>query len=150
MKITTSPHQITKSDTFNIDYGAAQGSCLGPLLFIIFINDLHLLPLYSKLILFADDTTIFNSHKTNRYLEYMINTDLHLLQSWFNANKLSLNIGKMVAMKFWDDVTNFHVKIDDQDIPLVKHTKFLGVHIDNMLSWQCHIGNVMEKLNNNK
>ena len=122
-KITTSPNTIVKSDVFNIDYGAVQGSCLGPLLFIIFVNDLHLLPLYSKLILFADDTTIFNSHKTNRYLEYMINTDLHLLQSWFNANKLSLNVGKTVAMKFWEDGSNFHVKMNEWQIPLVKNTK---------------------------
>ena len=63
-KITTSPNKIIKSETFSITCGAAQGSCLRPLLFIIFMNDLHLLPLYSKVILFADDTTIFNSHKT--------------------------------------------------------------------------------------
>ena len=102
-KITTSPNEVTKSDTFNVTCGAMQGSCLGPLLFIIFINDIHLLPLYSKIILFADDATIFNSHKSNRYLQYMIEHDLHLMQSWFNANKLSLNIRKTVAMKFWDE-----------------------------------------------
>ena len=62
-KITTCPNKITKSDAFNITCGAAQGSCLRPLLFIIVVNDVHLLPLYSKVILFVDDTTIFNSHK---------------------------------------------------------------------------------------
>ena len=130
--------------------GAAQGSCLGPLLFIIFMNDIHLLPLYSKVILFADDSTTFNSHKTRRYLQYMIDTDLQLLQSWFNANKLSLNIEKTVAMKFWDDKEDFHVSVNGWKIPLVRSTKFLGVYMDNMLSWHLHINHVMEKLNNNR
>ena len=49
-KITTCPNKIIKSESFSVTCGAAQGSCLGPLLFIIFVNDLHLLPLYSKVI----------------------------------------------------------------------------------------------------
>ena len=61
-KVTTGPNQTVKSDRFNITCGTAQGSCLSPLLFIIFVNDIHLLPLYSKIILFTDDTMIFNSH----------------------------------------------------------------------------------------
>ena len=63
-KITTGPSQIVKSDNYEITCGAAQGSCLGPLLFIIFMNDLTQLPLYSNIILFADDTTVFYSHKS--------------------------------------------------------------------------------------
>ena len=149
-KITTCPNKITKSEAFNITCGAAQGSCLGLLLFIIFLNDIHLLLLYSKVILFADDTTIFNSHKTKRYLQYMIDTDLQLLQSWFSANKLSLNVEKTVAMKFWDDKEDFHVSVNGWKIPLVRSTKFLGVYMDNMLSWHLHINHVMEKLNNNR
>ena len=149
-KITTCPNKIVKSDAFNITCGAAQGSCLGPLLFIIFVNDIHLLPLYSKIILFVDDTTIYNSHKNKRYLQYMIDTDLQLLQSWFNANKLSLNIEKTVAMKFWDDNEDFKVSVNGWNIPLVRTTKFLGVYIDNMLSWHSHINHVIEKLNNNR
>ena len=66
-KITTCPNKIIKSESFSITCGTAQGSCLRPLLFIIFMNDLHLLPLYSMVIIFADDTAIFNSHKTRRY-----------------------------------------------------------------------------------
>ena len=143
-KITTSPNKIIKSETFSITCGAAQVSRLGPLLFIIFVNNLHLLPLYRKVILFADDTTIFNSQKTRRYLQYMIDTDLQLLQSWFNANKLSLNIGKTVAMKFWDNGDDFHVSVNGWKIPLVRSIKFLGVHMDNMLSWHLHINHVMK------
>ena len=61
-KVTTSPNKTIKSDRFDITYGTAQGSYLGPLLFIIFVNDIHLLPIYSKIILFTDDTTIFKSY----------------------------------------------------------------------------------------
>ena len=149
-KITTCPNKVTKSEAFNITCGAAQGSCLGPLLFIIFVNDIHLLPLYSKVILFADDITIFNSHKTKRYLQYMIDTDLQLLQSWCNANKLSLNVEKTVIMQFWDEKEDFHISVNGRKIPLVRCTKFLGVYMDNMLSWHLHINHVMEKLNNNR
>ena len=56
----------------------------------------------------------------------MIDTDLQLLQSWFNANKLSLNVEKTVAMKFWDDKEDFHVSVNGWKIPLVRSTKFLG------------------------
>ena len=66
-KINTAENKSVKSDLFNITYGTAQGSCLGPLLFILFTNDIHLLPIYSRLILFVDDTTIFSHHKVNNF-----------------------------------------------------------------------------------
>ena len=72
----------------------AQGSCHGPLLFIIFCNDVHLLPIYSHLILFADNTTIFNSDKNINYLCYTLEHDLSLIIDWFKANQLSLNLGQ--------------------------------------------------------
>ena len=133
-KITTSPNELVRSESFNVTYGAVQGSCLGPLLFFIFVNDLHLQPLYSKIILFANNTTIFNSSKSKGYLQYMMEHDMNLMQSWFNANKLSLNIGKTVAMKFWHDKDDFRVIINNETIPTVDSTKFLGMHIDSMLS----------------
>ena len=62
--VRTSEHVVTKSDTF----GTAQGSCLGPLLFILYINDIQLLPLFSNVILFADDTTLFASARNDQLL----------------------------------------------------------------------------------
>ena len=72
-KVTTLENKITYSEAYDISFGTAQGSCLDPLLLLLFCNDIHLLPLYSQLILFADDTTLYNSHKSERYLEYMLN-----------------------------------------------------------------------------
>ena len=61
-KIPTSVNVVTYSEPFHIMFGTAQGSCLGPLLFILFCNDIKLLPFYGKLVLFADDTTLINQH----------------------------------------------------------------------------------------
>ena len=61
-KVSTSPNTITYSEPYHVTYGTAQGNCLGLLLFILFCNDIKLLPFYGKLVLFADDTTLLNIH----------------------------------------------------------------------------------------
>ena len=138
-KVNTSPNQVTRSDSFHITYGAAQGSCLGPLLFIIFVNDIHLLSLYSKIILFADDTMIFNSHSSCKYLHFTLEHDLCVLVDWFKANKLSLNLTKTVSMHFWNNKNTLHLVIDNYDIPAVSDTKFLGVYVDEHLTWNAQV-----------
>ena len=106
--ILTSENKITYSTTFNVSCGTAQGSCLGPLLFILFCNDIYLQETYGSLILFADDTTLYNSHHSLNYLNFTLNHDLSVLGGWFKANQLSLNPSKSVA------------------IPIVNTHKFLG------------------------
>ena len=133
-KVITSPNHITKLDNFNVTHGTTQGICLGSLLFIIFVNDTHLLPLYSKIILVADNTTIFNSHKSVTYLQFTMEHDLHVMANWFSVNKLSLNLSKTVAMKFWSGANNFELEPDGYKLPLVTSTKLLGVNIDNTLN----------------
>ena len=71
-KINTAENRTIKSDLYNITYDTAQGSCLGPLLFILFTNDIDLLQIYSRLILFVDDITIFSHHRSKQFLKYMI------------------------------------------------------------------------------
>ena len=149
-KVITRSNKTVRSDRFDITYGMAQGSCLGPLLFILFVNDIHLLPTYSKIILFANDTTIFNSHMSNKYLKFMLAYDLSLMTDWFNANRLSLNLHKTVAMQFWNNNTNLELRVDNVKIPVVESTKFLGVQIDNQLTWHNHVNHLINKLSINK
>ena len=149
-KITMEPNQTVKSDSYNITYGAAQGSCLGPLLFIIFMNGLNLLPLFSNIILFTDDTTLFNSHRSNNFLKYTLEHDLKLMIEWFKANKLSLNLNKTVGIKFWDNKKPFSLHVDNMIIQMAEYTKFLGVYIDHKLNWHIHITNLLDRLNTNR
>ena len=65
---TISSNRVTCSEKYSIEYGTAEGSCLGPLLFLIFCNDIYEVVEQCKLILFADDTTVFYSHKIINYL----------------------------------------------------------------------------------
>ena len=149
-KINTVENGTIKSDLYNITHGTAQGSCLGPLLFILFTNDIHLLPIYSRLILFADDTTIFSHHRSKQFLKYMISHDIELLMDWFKANQLSLNMEKTTMIKFWPDTTPFEIHIGDTIIKTSKFMKFLGVTIDENLTWSCHTDNLLDKLLANK
>ena len=88
------------SKQHNINYGVPQGSVLGPLLFILYTNDLPSTLTVSKSILFADDTTIYYSHSNLNTLCTNLNKDLQILNDWFKTNKLSLNVSKTQYMIF--------------------------------------------------
>ena len=100
VKCRTENGDIAKSSICNVNYGTPQGSCLGPLLFLVFCNDLQLHLLHLRAIQFADDTTLYISHININYLEYCINDDLSRVEDWFKANKLTLNATKTVSMIF--------------------------------------------------
>ena len=148
-KVTVGPSQTVKSDSYEVTYGVAQGSCLGPLLFIIFMNDLTQLPLYSNIILFTHDTTVFNSHKLEKFLKYTLEHDLNIMSDWFKANKLSLNLDKTVGIKLWDN-SNFMLHTNNMSIEMTNHTKFRGVFIDYKLTWHIHATHLLNKLNMNR
>ena len=138
---------IMYSKPYDIEYGTPQGSCLGPLLFLLFTNDLHLHLLYSNCILFADDTTIFYSGKSIRYIEWCIQEDLKILQDWFQANKLTLNLNKTVVMIIGTKIPkNYKIEIDNHTLPVVTATKFLGIWIDSELNWKVHYDKLVVKL----
>ena len=140
------------SRNYTVEYGAPQGSCLGPLMFLIFVNDLQLNLIFSGTILFADDTTIYSSHKNLDYLKWSIEQDLTCIADWFRANKLTLNLTKSECLIFGPN-TNKNLPncllLDNLKIPVVKKTKFLGIWLDDKLNWKIHLANLKMKLKKN-
>ena len=65
--------------------------------------------------------------------------------NWFSANKLSLNLNKTVAIKFWNGGADFNLKVNGYTLPMVTNTKYLGVYTDNTLTLQVHMNHVIEK-----
>ena len=108
-----------------VTYGTPQGSCLGPLLFLIFSNDLFRNLDYCNNLQFADDTTIYKGHRNLRYLTWCIENDLSNLDDWFKANKLTLNVGKSVHMTFSKKKNvDTSIKLGNTELPRVESVKF--------------------------
>ena len=91
-----------KSKQQTMKYGVPQGSVLGPLLFLIYINDLHKAIKYSTVHHFADDTNLLVVGKNLEIIQKQINRDLKLLCNWLRANKISLNASKTELIIFRD------------------------------------------------
>ena len=134
-----------------INFGTPQGSCLGPLIFIIFTNDLHKQLQHCNSILFADDTTLYKSHRNLKYLNWCIEDDMKTIVKWFQVNKLTLNIEKTVCLLFQKQghSDEIHIKVDNISIQNTHETKFLGIWLDEHLNWTTHIQNLILKLTRN-
>lgn len=139
-----------KSDLKNISFGVPQGSNLGPLLFLVFINDLSRLKLHGRIQLFADDTVVVYSSSDARLIVQYIQQDLQLLQEFFRSNLLSLNLQKTTYMVFHSSRRPVPelpiIQVDDVEICKVDHFKYLGLTVDSILSWENHIENLKNKL----
>ena len=136
------------SNLYDVEYGTPQGSCLGPLLFLLFINDLYLNIEHCNIILFADDTTLYKSHRNVRYLKWCIEEDLKIISDWFKANKLTLNIEKTEYMFFCAKPMNAKPALEIDDITLlsVESVKFLGIWLDQNLNWNIHVNKLITRL----
>lgn len=136
------------SGVLNITCGVPQGSILGPKLFNLYINDIFNVSKIVKMILFADDTNIFYSNDDYNELIANLNSELNKLKHWMNANKLSLNMSKTKIMSFGNKNTalDFPVRIDNSNIERVSEIKFLGITIDEKLSWKPHIRHTQSKV----
>ena len=138
------------SDVLNVKCGVPQGSVLGPLLFLLYINDL---PNVSKILnfyLFADDTNIYYESNSLTELEKSVNRELDKLYLWLNVNRLSLNIDKTNYIIFHpfnkplkQQIT---IKINKKAIQEKKSLKYLGVLIDANLNWKYHISYITKKI----
>ena len=151
VKILSSNGTLEYSTYHPLTYGTPQGSCLGPLLFLIFINDLHYSVTHGISLLFADDTTLLHSHKDLRYLKWTVEEDLNSLMDWFKSNKLTLNLDKTVCVLFNNKPKTKELTLDIGTYRLhsSETVKFLGVWIDNKMTWTKHVSTLIVKLKQN-
>jgi len=134
------------SSMSNVICGVPQGSILGPLFFIVFINDVVYCSNILQFILYADDTNVFLTTTDITAAVNIVNVELEKLSKWFKANRLMLNASKSCFIIFKNNKSsalnindNMCIKIDNTALKQVNNTKFLGVVIDSNLSWSYHI-----------
>ena len=156
-----------ESDLKEIKHGVPQGSVLGPLLFLIYINDLHNAIFYSRTYHFADDTHLLNINKCPKKMQKQMNLDLRCLYKWLLANKISLNCSKTELIIFHSkrnqtnsnrivyfnpitkssEIFTFNIKINGHRIFPSESIKYLGIYLDRNLTWQDQCKVLMSKLN---
>ena len=138
------------SNIKKIYIGLPQGSILGPLLFITYINDLKNISRLAKFYMFADDTAIMIKARNAEHLQSVINEVMPLVTDWFQTNRLSLNVQKthyqIYSMSFAPDIDVF---IGTKKVERRRCVKYLGIHIDENLKWKTHIASIAATLSRN-
>ena len=148
----SSSGQLEYSEYKPIKYGTPQGSYLGPLLFLIFTNDLHKELHHCSSILFADDTTLYKTHRNLVYLQWCVQDDMNRLMEYFRINKLTLNLNKTVCVLFQKNKSStnkIQLQLGSHNISNSPETKFLGMTLDQNLNWSTHVSRLILKLNRN-
>lgn len=151
----------TDSDSLPVDYGVVQGSTLGPILFLIYINNISKVPLHGKLTLFADDTVIFLQAPSWSDVRTKALSDLTTLKKWFDQNVLSLNTSKTKFMPIsLRSVTDYYLQdlvihscgnylntlCNCASIEKVLFYRYLGVVFDSRMSWAKHVHFLIKKV----
>ena len=143
-------YKSVNSDTLVVSCGVPQGSVLGPLLFLIYVNGISQTSSLLSFLLFADDTNLFFSHKDIKILGKTVNQELCKVANWLACNKFSLNVKKTHFMIFKAKNKKMNlelnIKIGNEIIERVHNTNFLDLIIDDDLSWKHHIIKVTSKI----
>ena len=143
---------IFKSKKLKNTIGVPQDSILGPLLFIIYVNDFIIMQENVMSTQYADDTSLTICNKDVNILITMTNELLEEVNGWCIQNRLQLNSSKTQLINFnlknvISDVEKSNlVSLDDTDIIFLNSSKVLGVHIDKNMKWETHIGELSKKL----
>jgi len=144
VQITTqSSSNKALSSWTKITQGVPQGSILGPLHFLIYINDLpKVVEPIATPIMFADDTNIMMKSNHNAQLQSELNIVMNCINRWFQDNLIALNLNKTYFIHFSNKSNNnldMEIKIENVNIATTNEIKFLGLKIDNKISWKGHI-----------
>ena len=141
----------TKSKMLDISTGVHQGSILGPLLFIIYVNDFALSSEKFKFVMYADDTTLtntletFSTNELNGNPASSINIELNRISECLILNRLTLNVQKTKYMLFKEKVQTLLLQMDNKIIHKVLDFNFLGIHFNEQLNWKSHINTLSVK-----
>lgn len=138
------------SDEQHINYGVPQGSIIGPLMFILFINDLPSHHFMSDISIYADDTVFYYKSNSLSDLYAVVQSDMNLYYEWCKANKLILNILKTKSMLFCESTGYLlnlkKIKINDVEVDFVDNFTYLGISLDRQLKFTHHYNMVMSRL----
>ena len=126
-----------------INHGVPQGSLLGPLLFLIYVNDLNGIVNFSKIHHFADDTNVLYTSNSLKDINRKINCDLKSIGEWLKANKISLSSGKRELVLFRSKdkkiTENMNFRISGQKINMISETRYLGLILNEHLTFKYHL-----------
>ena len=143
----------TISEPMNVSCGVPQGSILGTLLFLTYVNDMSIsIDGDCKLILYADESAILYTHKDPNIISSKLGNVLENCSDWLTDNKLSLHLGKTECMLFGPkrkirQIKNFYVKCYEHVITSTEVVKYLRVHIDKYLNFENIVSNIVSKVN---
>ena len=139
-----------RSDLLKVNFGVPQGSVLGPLLFLVYINDLHNSIRFSSPFHFVDDTGLLNIQDSVHAIDRTLNKDLRELSFWLNTNKIALNVAKTEIILFKTRNKNYDadlkIKLRRKRIHASQYIKYLGIFIDENLNGKKHINEISTKL----